>query len=84
MFSIYTLVNLGLALQNSFSALLVLRAVQSLGCSATVAVSYGVIADIATAAERGGFVGTAMITTNLGPALAPAIGGGILQRTSWR
>ncbi|KAF5010441.1 hypothetical protein FDECE_3410 [Fusarium decemcellulare] len=84
MFTVYTLANLGLALQNSYSALLVLRMVQSLGCSAAIAVSYGVVADIATAADRGGLLGTAMIATNLGPAIAPVIGGGILSRAGWR
>ncbi|KAF4970430.1 hypothetical protein FSARC_2550 [Fusarium sarcochroum] len=84
MFTVYTSANLGLALQNSYAALLVLRMVQSLGCSAAVAVSYGVVADIALAADRGGLLGTAMIATNLGPAIAPVIGGGILSRAGWR
>ncbi|MBE3046450.1 MFS transporter [Candidatus Bathyarchaeota archaeon] len=84
MFAVYAAANLGLALQNSFAALLVLRMVQSLGCSATVAVSYGVIADITTAADRGGAVGAAMVATNLGPALAPLIGGAILSGADWR
>ncbi|KAJ3541727.1 hypothetical protein NM208_g4471 [Fusarium decemcellulare] len=84
MFTVYTLANLGLALQNSHSALLVLRMVQSLGCSAAITVSYGVVADIATASDRGGLLGTAMIATNLGPAIAPVIGGGILSRAGWR
>jgi MFS family permease len=48
------------------------------GCSATVAVLYGAIADVATAADRCGMVGIAMIATNLGPVIAPIIGGGIL------
>jgi MFS family permease len=56
-----------------------------LGASATVAVSYGLVADIVTAAERGGVIGVTMIATNLGPALAPLIGGAILGGSgSWQ
>lgn len=83
MFAVYTAANLGLGLQSSYAPLLVLRMVQSLGCSAAVAVSYGVVADVATAADRGGLLGTAMIATNLGPAIAPVIGGGILSLAGW-
>ena len=85
MFAVYSAANLGLALQHSFSALLILRMVQSLGASATVAVSYGLVADIVTAAERGGVIGSSMVATNLGPVLAPLIGGAILSRSgSWQ
>lgn len=85
MFSLYTAANLGLALQHSFPALLTLRMVQSLGASATVAVSYGLVADIVTAAERGGVIGASMVATNLGPVLGPLIGGAILNGSgSWQ
>ncbi|KAL8382983.1 hypothetical protein RB595_006652 [Gaeumannomyces hyphopodioides] len=85
MFSVYTAASAGLALQRGLAALLALRAVQSF-CSAAVAVSYGVVADVATPAERGGMVGAAMVAVNLGPALAPLLGGGILAASgaSWR
>lgn len=42
-------------------ALLLLRILQSLGASAIVAIGYGVVADIATSAERGALLGPAMI-----------------------
>ncbi|KAK8075701.1 hypothetical protein PG997_010364 [Apiospora hydei] len=84
MFAVYAAANVGLALQSDFVALLLLRMLQSLGCSATVAVSYGVVADVATASERGGMLGFAMIATNLGPALAPLIGGGLIAGLGWR
>lgn len=84
MFTIYIIANLALALQNSFPALLALRMLQSLGCSATVAISYGVVADVATPAERGSMLGFAMIATNLGPALAPVIGGILADHAGWR
>lgn len=84
MFTIYIIANIALALQSSFPALLVLRMLQSLGCSATIAISYGVVADVATPAERGSMLGFAMIATNLGPALAPVIGGVLVDHAGWR
>ncbi|KAI4908447.1 uncharacterized protein J4E92_010899 [Alternaria infectoria] len=69
-FAIYVCANLGLALQQNYAALMVLRGVQSFGCSATVAIGYGVIADVATPATRGSMLGPAMIATNLGPILS--------------
>ncbi|KFY16970.1 hypothetical protein V492_00979 [Pseudogymnoascus sp. VKM F-4246] len=49
--------NVGLALQKSYPALLVLRMLQSAGSSSTYSIAYGVIADIATVGERGSYVG---------------------------
>ncbi|KAI1145959.1 chloramphenicol resistance protein [Nemania diffusa] len=83
MFSVYILANIALALQNSFVALLVLRMVQSLGCSATIAISYGVIADVSTPAERGSMQGIAITAANVGPVLAPVIGGALVSRAGW-
>lgn len=56
-FVIYMGANIGLALQNSYVALFVLRCVQSSGSSATIALGNGVVADIATSAERGTWMG---------------------------
>lgn len=49
--------NIGLALQNNYVALLVLRCLQSTGSSGTVALGNGVVADIASSGERGKFMG---------------------------
>ena len=49
--------NIGLALQNNYAALLVLRCVQSSGSSATGALANAVIADVSTFAERGSYIG---------------------------
>ncbi|CAI7659392.1 unnamed protein product [Penicillium palitans] len=84
MFAIYMVANLALALQNRFSALQVLRMLQSLGCSATVAISYGVVADLATPGERGSMLGFAMVATSLGPALAPVVGRVLVDHAGWR
>ena len=56
-FIIYLGANIGLALQSNYAALLVLRLLQSAGSSSTIALGTAVVADIATTAERGLFVG---------------------------
>jgi multidrug resistance protein len=74
--SIYVVGNLGLAFnKHSYAALLVLRALQSLGASAAFAVSYGVVADVCVPSERGGMVGPVSMALNLGACVGPVIGG---------
>ncbi|KKY14576.1 putative major facilitator superfamily [Phaeomoniella chlamydospora] len=58
---IYIAACIGLALQNSYAALLVLRCLQSAGSSATLALASGIVGDISTAAERGTYQGIATI-----------------------
>ncbi|KFY24730.1 hypothetical protein V493_05055 [Pseudogymnoascus sp. VKM F-4281 (FW-2241)] len=81
---IYLGANIGLALQNSFPALLVLRCLQSAGSSGGIALGYGVVADISTSSERGSYVGIVGAGTMLGPALGPVIGGILAQFLGWR
>ena len=57
-FVIYIGANIGLALQNKYAALIVLRCLQSTGSSGTVALGNGVVADIASSGERGKYMGT--------------------------
>lgn len=83
-FMIYTGANIGLALQNSYAALLVLRCVQSAGSSGTVSFGYGVVADVVTTAERGKFMGPMAAGAMMGPALGPVIGGLLAQFLGWR
>ncbi|KKA19748.1 hypothetical protein T310_6260 [Rasamsonia emersonii CBS 393.64] len=83
-FAIYTAANIGLALQDSFAALLVLRCLQSAGSSGTVAFGYGVIADVTTTGERGKFMGPMAAGVMVAPALGPVIGGLLAQFLGWR
>ncbi|KAJ3987623.1 major facilitator superfamily domain-containing protein [Lentinula detonsa] len=83
-FSIYIIANLALALQHNYVALMVLRCMQSAGSSATIALGSAVVADIATRAERGSWVGYAGLGISLGPALGPTIGGLLDQYLGWR
>ena len=81
-YSLYTVASLGLALnKHSYAALLVLRALQSLGASAVLAVAFGVAADICPPAERGAMLGPTQGAANLAVCLGPVIGGLVAQRS---
>ncbi|PLN83102.1 citrate synthase [Aspergillus taichungensis] len=81
-FLIYIAGNVALALQNSYIALLILRAVQSCGSSGTVALASAVAADVITSAERGTYMGIASLGNILAPSLGPILGGLLSQRIS--
>ncbi|CAK7265624.1 hypothetical protein SEPCBS119000_001608 [Sporothrix epigloea] len=82
-FSIYVVANLGLALQNNYAALIVLRCLQSMGSSATISLSSATVADLVTRAERGKYIGFAAMGVTLGPALGPVAGGLLTQYFGW-
>ncbi|CAK7198121.1 hypothetical protein SEUCBS139899_000779 [Sporothrix eucalyptigena] len=82
--SIYMVVNIGLALQDRYAALLILRMLQSAGSSGTLALGYAVVADIAVSAERGKYMGIVGAGINIGPALSPVLGGILAQYLGWR
>jgi multidrug resistance protein len=80
--SLYAVANLGLALnKHSYSALIGLRALQSLGASAAFAVSYGVVADVCVPSERGRMLGPVSMALNLGACIGPVIGGWIAYKS---
>lgn len=83
-FVIYIGANIGLALQNNFAALLVLRCLQSTGSSGTFALGTGVVGDISTSGERGKFMGLAQLGPMAAPAIAPVLGGILSQFLGWR
>ena len=82
-FILYTAANLGLALQNSFPALLGLRMLQSAGSSGTIALSIALVGDIVVPAERGVYIAWAAMGDLLGPAISPIAGGLIAQKLDW-
>ena len=82
-FVVFTAANIGLALQNSFTALLVLRMLQAAGSSGTVALANGVVGDIITSSERGSYIAFASLGGMLGPMIAPILGGIIGQYAGW-
>lgn len=81
---IYLASNVGLALQNNYGALLVLRCMQSSGISSSVALSAATVADISTKSERGSMMGIVMAGNFVGPAIGPIIGGLLAQYLGWR
>ncbi|KAI0103370.1 putative major facilitator superfamily transporter [Nemania sp. FL0031] len=82
--TIYVAANIGLGLQNSYGALLALRMLQSAGSSGTIALAYGVIADIAPPHERGSYVGITHVGFNMATSLGPVLGGLLASKVGWR
>lgn len=75
-YALYTVASLGLALnKHSYAGLLVLRALQSLGASAVLAVAFGVASDVCPPAERGAMLGPTQGAANLALCIGPVIGG---------
>lgn len=83
-FVIYIAACIGIALQNSYAALFVLRCLQSTGSSGTIALGNGVVADIATSSERGTWMGWATAGPMVGPAIGPVLGGILSEFLGWR
>ncbi|KAL1638954.1 hypothetical protein SLS58_008412 [Diplodia intermedia] len=83
-FIIYIGACIGIALQDSYAALMVLRCLQSTGSSGMIALANGVVADVATVSERGTWLGWATGPMMIGPAAGPVIGGLLAQFLGWR
>lgn len=85
-FGLYTAASLGLAFsRGSYPALILLRALQSTGGSAVVSLSYAVVADLVTSAERGSMLGPLLASGNIGPCIGPIIGGAVVtaSQSTW-
>ncbi|KAK0484927.1 major facilitator superfamily domain-containing protein [Armillaria novae-zelandiae] len=84
--AILTLTCVGLALvpTNAFWLLMVLRFLQSAGCTGTVALGAGAIADVTTRANRGGYFGAFNVGPMVGPCVGPVVGGLLAQYLGWR
>ncbi|KAI7649026.1 MFS general substrate transporter, partial [Hortaea werneckii] len=83
-FAIYIGACIGIACCNSYAGLLVLRCLQASGSSGTIALASGVVADVATSAERGMWMGWATSGPMVAPALAPVLGGIFSEFLGWR
>ncbi|KAI0005271.1 chloramphenicol resistance protein [Xylariaceae sp. FL0662B] len=82
-FIIFLGANIGLALQRNYTALLILRMLQSGGSSGTIALVYAVVADIAPSSERGKYMGIVGAGITIGPSIGPVIGGLLSQYLGW-
>ena len=83
-FIIFIAANLGLALQESYTALFILRCLQAIGGSGTIALGNGVVADVSAMAERGTYMGFVVSGNMVGPAIGPIPGGVLSQYLGWR
>ncbi|KAI0133551.1 major facilitator superfamily domain-containing protein [Xylariales sp. AK1849] len=83
-FAVYLVANIGLAFTKNFASLMVLRAIQAAGCAATISIGSGVIGDITTRRERGGFSGTYGGFRQTGQAIGPVLGGLITNYLGFR
>ncbi|EFX03857.1 major facilitator superfamily transporter [Grosmannia clavigera kw1407] len=82
-FVLYTGANIGLGVQHSYTALLVLRCVQSAGSSGMATLASAVATDLTTPAERGRYIAYAAAVPMLGSTLGPIIGGLLAQFAGW-
>lgn len=83
-FSVFLGACVGLAETKNYASLIVLRCLQSTGSASTIAVGSGVIGDITTRAERGGFMGIFQAGLLAPVAIGPVIGGAIAGSLGWR
>ncbi|KAJ5281243.1 hypothetical protein N7478_006615 [Penicillium angulare] len=74
----------GLAEAKNYATLIVLRCLQSTGSASTIAIGSGVIGDITTRAERGGFMGIFQAGLLVPVAVGPVIGGALAGTLGWR
>ncbi|KAI8320772.1 MFS general substrate transporter [Martensiomyces pterosporus] len=72
------------ALSSSMSMLIASRAVQGLGGGGVISLIFVVVADILCERERGKYIGLFTGTWGLASAIAPVIGGAIVQKSNWR
>ncbi len=80
---VFMAANVGLALNNTYAGLLVLRCLQSCGSSGMVTLQQAIIADVVTSAERGSYISITSITGIVGPSVAPIAGGLLAQHLGW-
>ncbi|KAL0953544.1 hypothetical protein HGRIS_004766 [Hohenbuehelia grisea] len=77
-------VGLALVPTSAYWLLMLLRCLQAAGGASTIALGAGVIGDIATRAERGGFFGLYTVGPLIGPAIGPVMGGALSDSFGWR
>lgn len=75
---------IGLARTTNYVSLVVLRCLQSTGSASTVAIGSGVIGDITTRADRGGYMGIFQGGMLIPIAIAPVIGGLLSGFLGWK
>ncbi|KAH6988862.1 major facilitator superfamily domain-containing protein [Ilyonectria sp. MPI-CAGE-AT-0026] len=75
---------IGLAGAKNYTTLIVLRCLQSTGSASTIAIGTGVISDITTRDDRGGYMGIFQAGLLAPVAIGPVIGGALAGSLGWR
>lgn len=75
---------IGLACSNTYAQMVGLRCLQAAGISPVIAINSGIMGDITTRKERGGFVGYVSGFQVIGSAFGALIGAGLSSRWGWR
>jgi multidrug resistance protein len=83
-FLVFLAACIGLAETKNYATLIVLRCLQSTGSASTIAIGSGVIGDITTRADRGGFMGIFQAGLLVPVAIGPVIGGVLAGSLGWR
>ncbi|KAK1986945.1 major facilitator superfamily transporter [Colletotrichum cereale] len=74
----------GLAETKCYATLVALRCLQSAGSASTIAIGSGVISDITTPEERGGYMGVFQAGLLVPVAVGPVVGGALAGSLGWR
>ncbi|GKT77553.1 MFS multidrug transporter [Colletotrichum tofieldiae] len=83
-FSVFLGACIGLAETRNYATLITLRCLQSTGSASTIAVGSGVISDITTREDRGGYMGVFQAGLLVPVAVGPVIGGALAGSLGWR
>ncbi|KAL6912505.1 hypothetical protein FSST1_010265 [Fusarium sambucinum] len=75
---------IGLAVAKNYATMVVMRCIQSTGSASTIAIGSGVIGDITTRDDRGGFMGVFQAGLLVPVAVGPIIGGALAGSLGWR
>lgn len=83
-FSVFLGACIGLAETKNYATLIILRCLQSTGSASTITIGSGVIGDITTRAERGGYMGMFHVGLLAPVAVGPIIGGALAGSLGWK
>lgn len=81
---VYIGANIGLALNNSFVGLILLRCLQAFGISSTISIASGIVTDVTQRYERGSFMGLSTGLSLLGQLFGALFGGLLESGLGWR